>query len=369
MRSDYEEIDQLRNGGKLKDYAGFADCGAGTAFVAPDEADPEDDVLTPLGMGSRVTTTVTHEAAHLAAGAALPYAGRCPWFDEGLAEVVAERVLLARDSAADAGAQPALCAAMRACMRLRGAGALPSPREILAARPERFATSAEYAVAWAFFRLLNEPSQRDRTAKLLVRARGLPPGRDFPAVLEGIAKSVWGEDGLAELAEEWPKYVDAFAPQWGAFDGRLCVRGGRWAHVAARGETVSAWRTRTAGAKDFVVSGDFTILPRGAGEAALLLGETERGGVVVLMSSTRGVNAYGWDGTTQTVWIGAEPAARPKVGERTRFEVRVAGGEVLVALGGRFVARGPLLGHDTTGGWGVSAFDGSAVVWDNVELK
>ena len=60
---------------------------------------------------------------------------------------------------------------------------------------------------------------------------------------------------------------------------------------------------------------------------------------------------------------------KPWKDSRTPFEIAVGANDVRVSLDGREILRCGLGGHRLSGPWGVAAFEGYAVIWDDVALR
>lgn len=324
--------------------------------------------------------TAGHEAAHQVAARCIPGAGGAvDWLCEGIAEYVGEQVVLETYPGTEAGAVPCFSQHMRVCQDLLDAGSLPTSTDIFTGHLGGLDDGSKYAIYWAFFRYLNDPSQRDRTQKLIAHIRQMPWRPDGAERIVDVVDSLWGTDGQMAITAGFQKYVAAFAPQWSYWGGRLEVSGTTWTQVGTMKARAIAVRCSRAGQTNYSIRGAVEILPRGDMIADVRLGETTAGCVDVGFEAGQGVGLWVDDGRVgdrgpPEVF---ESDLRPVVGRRMEFAIEATSDRIRVYLEGSQVLEWNPRGRDMTGPWGVDCtnFSGSktrtnsAAIWYDVRLQ
>ena len=358
---------------------GFADLVHGRICLTSDDLDDPADVLALAGPGSALTMVAAHEAAHQVAARCIPGAGGdAAWLCEGLAQVIGEQVLLETTGGDECGAVPLLSGMMCTCRDLLAEGRLPTSTDIFNGHLDRFDLGTRYAIYWAFFHHLNDPSRRERLQQFVARLRAEPQHAAGWAGMVRLADSVWRVDERQELTAGFQRSVQAFAPRWRSAGRRFEVSGTTWTQVGGADSSTSAIRFDPVGRTEFVVRGTLEILPRGDEKAGICLAVTPSGRVQVDFVAGRGVGVWLLDGTEghpPPAWF--EPNVLLPAGRRTDFAVEVTRERVRVVVRGTRVLEWDPHGRDLTGAWGVSCGNfwksesksRSAAIWRDVRLE
>ena len=280
-----------------------------------------------------------------------------PWLREGLAELVAERALIAIGRASAAGAAPADSTALWRVRELARAGRLPTVAEILAGEIGDLGGAERRALHGVWLRYL--------------------ASREEPSAIVGLAAGE-GQD-LEEFERGFPAWLEAQTPIWHEETPATAVHGEGLAQTAIRGQNALCWAVEPPPSGSYEIRGEFLLYhnEEAMGQANVLLGLLDTGDYIsVAFHTPTGVLLWRYDSalarqgkpafvalTSKTI---TPPfAAREWVPFSVRYDAQQE--RIFVEVAGTRLRPQDTTGRDMSGAWGLGVLPGMPALWRGVE--
>jgi|GEM_PF-3449640 len=324
---DYRRADRRLTGGRFGPNQAMSHWSSKSAHVAV-QPPCSDAVIAAQGLPMQTMAMLAWEACHISRYALCPNFRVHPgWFYDGLAAIVAQRVLQGRY--ASLGPQPFFAQRWVRSRRLAASGDLPGVRQLCTDATQGLEMRDRYAARVAFFEFAE---RRDPQAlrRVAVKVRNTSAGTGYAGAVADAAR-----EELGALERAFHAFASVARPAWDEQVRSLWCLGGDWQQQAFAEASAIAIRGEPVRGAQFDARGEVKIQPCGARQLQLLFGWTSGGGFAMAFEADAGfaLLAVASDGSVRRVLREGRCEAL-RAGAFCSFELSVVGRALSLRLAG-----------------------------------